>query len=191
MSEIIKLVKDTKYRATVTGITPRGGGYQGTGSNSGKYYNCHHLVVVVDQFPSDLFNLQICDLNHDFNLLDVGDYFVFVAGTYKVAEDRYTIKFESKAFKQQPKKETIGSLPIESKQQKSGSQPHYELPYQEKRLEQAIAGTKWSICLTAAKDFHKDRKTSKDADVISTLKAYMRSFNEYQASEDEYLKESK
>lgn len=180
MSEIIKLVKDAKYRATVTGVTPRGGGYAGSGSNNGKWYNCHFLVVVVDQFPSELFNLQICDLNHDFNLLEVGDYFSFIASTYKLAEDRYTVKFESKIFKQQmgqKKDSSIGD--VDDKPIKQTTERVYQ---------SSVAGTPWSICLTAAKDFHKDRKLSKDEDVIKTLKAYLRSYNEYMDNEKEYLK---
>lgn len=182
MSEIIKLVKDTKYRGTVTGITPRAGGYNG---NNGKWYNCHHLIVEVDQFPAEFFNVQICDLNHDFNLLEVGDYFVFVAGTYKVAEDRYTIKFENKAFKPQSRKETIGAPAQEATV--NNLPVHDPNKYTERKLEQTIAGTKWSVCLTAAYNFHKDRNGATDEQVLNTLKSYMRDFNEYQKDEEKYL----
>lgn len=179
------LTKGLNYKGIVQSITPCVRTFPN--KHTGNTDNCHDVILKVDGFPELFFKTQICNTIRGIPDFEINDYILFKVSAYYMAEDRYTIKFESKAFKPAPKKETIGA-----KQPDTPSKPPYDPPsYPDKRIEPAIMGTKWSICLTAAKDFHKDRKTSKDADVIATLKAYMRSFNEYQANEEEYLKESK
>lgn len=176
------LVINQNYRGKVVGIEECGGGFKG---KDGAWRECHHISIETETFPGYFFKTQICSKIKRVNEFEVNDLILFkVTGYSGVGEDRYTIKFESKLFKKDPVKETFGAPAAESDLTSNKPDVHV---YSEKRIEQAIAGTKWSICLTAAYSFHKDRKGATDKDVISTLKSYMRSFNEYQKDEEKYL----
>jgi len=178
------LTKDLTYRGKVISITPCQGGFSGT--NDGIWRNCHYLIMEVDGFPGMLFNTQLCNKEQGIAEFEVLDTIMFVAGTYKMAEDRYTIKFKNKVFVPAAKKMTEAETSAPEQPYTFNDEPAKKTS--ERQYQSSVAGTPWSICLTAAKDFHKDRKTSKDDDVISTLKAYLRSYNQYLDNENEYMK---
>lgn len=180
------LTKTLVYKGIVNSITPCSRNYHN--KHTDNLDNCHDVILLVDGFPGTMFNAQICNTLRGIPDFEINDYIAFRVVSYYPAEDRYTIKFENKAFKAQVKKETIGAPAIEAKKE-IGTRPIYEPTVypDSKRSEPQIMGTKWSICLTAAYNFHKDRKGATDDNVLSTLKAYMRDFNEYQKDEEKYL----
>lgn len=175
------------YKGTVQSISPCARDF--TNKHTNKINHCHDIILQVDAFPGLMYNAQLCNEMKGIPDFEVGSYINFKATAHHKGEDRYTIKFESNAFKPQQKKETFGAAPQTA--ETNFTRPPIDAPsYPARNEEPSIMGKPWSVCLTAATNFHNDRPKSTAENVIETMKVFLSNYNEYIKNSEEWLKKS-
>ncbi len=175
------------YKGTVTGINPCQRDF--TNKHTNKINHCHDVMLEVDGFPCIVYNAQLCNELKGIPEFEVGSYICFKVTAHHKGEDRYTIKFESNAFKAPQKKETFGAPPQTAVT--NFERPPIDAPsYAARTEETSIMGKPWSVCLTASTNFHNTRLKSTAEDVVDTMKVFLSNYNEYIKNPEEWLKKS-